>query len=62
MEKIIRLNQNDIQKIVAKHFGVANICQVEIEPYTTTEGYGMSEHSVIKVRAEVLINDEEIEQ
>lgn len=61
METIVKLNHDDIQKIIAKHYKVANLCQVEVMPYTTTEGYGTDEHMVAKVKAEVLIDDGDIE-
>lgn len=61
METVVKLNQDDIQKIIAKHFNVANVCQVEVKPYTTTAGYGMDEHMVAEVKAEVLIDDGDIE-
>ena len=58
METIVKLNHDDIQKIIAKHFKVANLCQVKVIPYTATEGYGIDEHIVTKVKAEVSIDDD----
>lgn len=59
---IIKLNQDDIQKIIAKHFNIEDINQVEVKPYITSAGYGMCEHEVAAVKAEVLISNSDTEE
>ena len=55
MTTVIKLDQKDLVKIVAEHFGVLEH-QVEIIPYLDTVGYGMQETQVSRVRAEVTQN------
>ena len=50
MEKIFRLNEQDIIQVLAEHFNVdrANVCLII---KSKTEGYGPTEHQVPKVSA-----------
>ena len=55
--KLIRhLDKNDLIFILADYFGV-DVKDVNLLPFITTEGYGMAEHEVASVRAEVDISD-----
>lgn len=50
MEKLLKLDGNDIIQVLADHFNVdrANVClTIKVE----TEGYGPAEHQVPKVNA-----------
>lgn len=58
---IIKLNQDDIQKIIAKHFNIEDINQIEVKPYITSAGYGMCEHEVAAVEANVIIKNLELD-
>ena len=53
MKYIVKLDQKDIADIICKHFCLADPKDVHIEAGTITEGYGMSEHPVGYVKAEV---------
>lgn len=57
MKTIIELTSADMAKIIAERFKVP-VEKVTIDPYITTEGYGMMETEVAKVRCEVEINKE----
>lgn len=55
MVTVIKLNQQDLVKIIAEHFDVMEH-QVELKPYIDTTGYGMAETQVARVSAEVTQN------
>ena len=50
MEKLFRLNEQDIIQVLAKHFNVdrTNVC---LTIKSKTEGYGPTEHQVSEVNA-----------
>ena len=52
MKTLIQLDKNDIEQIIAKHFGV-DLSKVRVEPYIGMSGYGMDETETAYVRAEV---------
>lgn len=52
MKHLIELNEEDIREIIAKNFSV-KVVKVEIIPYIVTEGCGITEHEVAKVKASV---------
>ena len=57
MSKLIRhLDKNDLIFILADYFGV-EINDVNLLPFITTEGYGLDEHDVASVRAEINISN-----
>ena len=57
MKQITRLEALDIKEIIREYFMKKNdtvvIPSVKLYTYQDTEGYGMSEHEVTKIRAEV---------
>ena len=57
MSKLIRhLDKNDLIFILADYFGV-EVNDVNLLPFITTEGYGLDEHDVASVRAEINISN-----
>jgi len=52
METIIKLNKEDVAKIIAEYFDVDK-SKVNVEPYTTTAGYGMWEYETTDLRVEI---------
>jgi len=52
MKHLIFLDENDIREFIAERFSV-NIEKVTVTPYITTEGHGMGEHDVAKVKVSV---------
>lgn len=54
MKHLIELNEEDIREIISKNFSIKKE-KVELIPYIITEGSGMSEHDVAKVKVLVEI-------
>lgn len=55
MSLIRHLDKNDLIYILADYFDV-KVEDVHLIPFITTEGYGMNEHDVPSIRAEVNLN------
>ena len=57
MKQITRLDALDIKEIIREYFMKKNdtvvVPSVKLYIYEDTEGYGMGEHEVTKIRAEV---------
>ena len=54
IKHLIELNEEDIREIISKNFSIKKE-KVELIPYITTEGSGMSKHDVAKVKVFVEI-------
>ena len=54
MKHLIELNEEDIRDIISKNFSIKKE-KVKLIPYIETEGSGMSEHDVAKVKVFVEI-------
>lgn len=52
METIIKLNKEDVIKIIAEYFEVDK-SKVNVELYTTTAGYGIYEYEITDLKVEI---------
>lgn len=57
MKMVSELNEHDIEVILSNYYESFNmkVTNVELIPYITTEGYGMAEHEVARVRAKITL-------